>query len=84
MIEAAVYYECQSASLGNYFIDEVEHAVECILENPGSGRIIRDKVRRRLLRRFPFGILYRIEPENIVIVAVMHLRRRPNYWINRI
>lgn len=84
MIEAASYYESKAASLGDYFIDEVQHAVERIIDNPGSGRVIRGKVRRRLLQRFPFGILYRIEPEGIVIVAVMHLRRRPGYWTGRI
>jgi len=36
-----------------------------------------------MVRRFPFGILYRIEPEQIVVVAVMHLRRRPGYWRDR-
>jgi len=41
-------------------------------------------LRRRLIRRFPFGILYRIEPEEIVIVAVAHLLRKPGYWRKRI
>jgi len=43
--------------------------------------IVEDELRRHLVRKFPFGILYRIEPEKIVIIAVAHLRRRPGYWI---
>ena len=46
--------------------------------------VIEAELRRRLVRRFPFGILYRIEPEEIVIVAVAHLRRKPGYWRERI
>ena len=83
MIEAASYYQDQAVGLGEHFVAEVQHAVERIAENPMSGRIIKGETRRRLLRRFPFGILYRIEAEEIVIVAVMHLRRRPGYWSDR-
>jgi len=46
-------------------------------------RTLRGGFRRRLLRRFPYGILYKEEESQIVIVAVMHLRRRPGYWRNR-
>ncbi|MBM4053183.1 MAG: type II toxin-antitoxin system RelE/ParE family toxin [Planctomycetes bacterium] len=84
MIEAAEYYENQSTGLGKDFIAEVQHTVNRIVENPKSGRIIRSNIRRRLLRRFPYGILYRTDAEKIVIVAVMHLRRRPGYWRYRI
>ena len=84
MLDAAAYYQSQTAGLGNDFLAEVQHAIQRIAENPKSGRSIRGEVRRWLLRRFPFGILYRIDPEEIVIVAVMHLRRRPGYWRDRI
>ncbi len=43
-----------------------------------------ENLRRRILRRFPFELLYAIEAERIVIVAVAHLRRRPRYWQDRI
>ena len=46
-------------------------------------RTLRGGFRRRLLRRFPYGILYKEEESQIVIVAVMHLQRRPGYWRNR-
>ena len=44
---------------------------------------MRGDVRRRLIRRFPLGVLYRIDPDEIVILAVMHLSRRPDYWHGR-
>ena len=84
MLEAAAYYEMQAPGLGGDFLAEVQYAVQRIAEYPESGRLIKGTIRRRLLRRFPHGILYRIDPDEIVIVAVMHLRRRPDYWKDRI
>jgi len=65
------------------FLPETEQAMQAIAESPMTWRIIEGKLRRRLIRRFPFGILYHVEPERIVIVAVAHLRRRPGYWRGR-
>ena len=84
MLEAAEYYERQAQGLGRGFLAEVQRTVASIAENPRIGRVVRRPIRRRLLRRFPFGILYRIDPQEIVIIAVMHLRRRPGYWADRV
>lgn len=84
MAEAAEYYELQTKGLGFDFLDEVEYTTKRIQELPASGKCLRDNTRRRLLRRFPFGIIYRLEKEKIVVVAVMHLRRKPNYWAKRL
>lgn len=84
MLEAAGYYESQATGLGTDFLSEAERAVNSIAELPLTWPVIEGELRRRLVRRFPFGILYRIEPEEIVIVAVAHLRRRPGYWRERI
>ena len=84
MLEASVYYEWQARGLGRDFLAEVQRTVDSIAENPPVGRIVRLPIRRRLMRRFPFGILYRIDPHEIVIIAVMHLRRRPGYRVARV
>ena len=84
MLEAARFYESQTAGLGVDYLSEVERAVQTIAESPTTWPVIEGELRRRLIRRFPFGILYRIEPEEIVIIAVAHLRRRPWYWRKRI
>jgi toxin ParE1/3/4 len=84
MLEAARFYESQTAGLGVDYLSEVERAVRTIAESPTIWPVIEGELRRRLIRRFPFGILYRIEPEEIVIIAVAHLRRRPWYWRKRI
>ncbi len=84
MAEAAKYYEGQAAGLGIEFLSEVERAVDAIKRVPTSWPIIDGQLRRRLLRRFPFGVLYRIEGEGIIIIAIAHLRRKPNYWKTRL
>jgi plasmid stabilization system protein ParE len=84
MHEAARFYEDRSPGLGRDFLDEVERTIDSIVKDPYSGRRISGHIRRRILRRFPFGVLYAMEPSRIVIVAVMHLRREPGYWQDRI
>jgi plasmid stabilization system protein ParE len=84
MLDAARYYESQAAGLGDDFLSKVESAVRDVAERPDMWPVIRLDIRRRLVHRFPYGILYRICPEEIVVVAVAHLRRHPAYWIGRI
>lgn len=84
MYEAARYYESQASGLGIDFLSELEQAVTSITNSPMTWPKIEGELRRRLIQRFPFGILYYIESEEIVIVAVSHLRRRPGYWKKRI
>ena len=81
--EAAQYYEGESPGLGEAFVAEVEHCTAAILEHPGASPIVTRAIRRRLLRRFPYGLLYRVKPEEVRILAVMNLKRRPGYWVGR-
>ncbi len=84
MLEAARYYEVQASGLGVDFLAKIDSAIQDISEQPELWPVLRFHIRRRLVHRFPYGLLYRIDPEEIVILAVMHLRLHPNYWINRI
>ena len=84
MLGAARYYESQAVGLGEDFLSKVESAVRDIAEHPEMWPVIRLDIRRRLVHRFPYGILYRMCDEEIVVVAVAHLRRHPTYWIGRI
>ena len=79
--QAAVeYYEGCLEGLGLDFAAEVQAAVENILSYPTAWRVLEDNVRRCLTRRFPYGVLYTIEPEGVLVLAVMHLQRDPGYW----
>ena len=83
MIEAALFYESATATLGDDFLDDIQHAIDTIRSRPKLGAVVGFGFRRILVRRFPFSIVYAIEAEQIIVVAVAHQRRRPNYWKGR-
>ncbi len=81
---AGEFYETQAAGLGLDFVAEVRHAARMVAAHPEIGHRFSRRLRRLLVRRFPYGLLYRVEPDAIFIMAVMHLRRRPDYWKGRV
>lgn len=82
--EAARYYESEAPGVGLAFVVEVHKTVADLAEFPLTAQIVRGSIRNRVLPHFPYNILYSVEPEKIVIVAVAHQRRRPNYWLSRL
>lgn len=82
--EAITYYENSSSGLGHDFSLEVLSTVQNIITYPTAWPIIEEDIRRCLVNRFPYCVVYSIEQSEIFILAVMHLRRHPNYWKNRI
>ncbi|MBN2580215.1 MAG: type II toxin-antitoxin system RelE/ParE family toxin [Pirellulales bacterium] len=84
LIQAADWYEQQRPGLGDEFLDEIDSALLRICQAPESFGFIYADVRCHLVHRFPFGILYVLEPKDIVVVAVMHLHRDPDYWKHRV
>ena len=84
MTETAIFYEGQAHGLGAEFLDDVQRAIDRLRNNPKLGQIVVDELRRSLLSRFPFSLIYAVEPEGLLIVAVAHQRRRPYYWRERI
>jgi plasmid stabilization system protein ParE len=83
MLDSVRYYDSKNSELGSKFIDEVMAVTDQIQKYPESGSLINDYARRVLLERFEFGVIYRIYDNEIVILAVMHVKRKPNYWIRR-
>ena len=81
--EAAAFYEAAVPGLGEAFLDDVERAIQAVLESPRIGASVGRRFRKTILRRFPFSIVYADRDEEIVIVAVAHQRRRPGYWRGR-
>ena len=84
ILDAAGYYELQASGLGDDFLDKIASAVKDIGEYPERWPIVRLNIRRRLVHRFPYGLLYRVDSDEIVVLATMHLHRHPNYWLNRL
>ena len=84
MQTAAAYYAGRAQGLGEAFLDEIEQGLRRIQEFPRLWPVYEGEYRRYLLQRFPYGLMYRIDPEKIFILAVAHLHRHPGYWKNRV
>ena len=83
-LEARDYYDQLVFGLGKSFVIELERSLNIIKTNPLTYPIIKENIRKAVVIKFPYSILYRVEKENIYILAVMHQKRKPNYWANRI
>ena len=82
--EAAAWYEQQRDGLGSEFIAEVQAVLNQISAVPGLYAAIYHGVRRAPVRRFPYTILYRVEQDSVLILAVFHTRRDPAVWQARV
>ncbi|MHB1100705.1 MAG: type II toxin-antitoxin system RelE/ParE family toxin [Burkholderiales bacterium] len=82
-LAAIDYHEERENGLGLDFSVEIYAAIQLIVAHPNAWPVLEEDVRRCLVNRFPYGILYAIDLEEIVILAVMHQRRRPDYWKDR-
>ena len=81
--KAIEYYEEIEPSLGYDFAIEVYSAIKRSVDFPKAWPVLEGEIRRALVRRFPYGILYSEGEEGIFIVAVMNLHRSPEYWKDR-
>ena len=82
--DAVAWYNEQVAGLGQEFLDELDRVVRRAVTFPMSCPEIEPGVRRCLLARFPYGLIYGVDGETLVVVAVAHLHREPRYWVDRI
>jgi len=82
--EAVQYYNEEAAGLGDLFVVEVLSAIDRVRRFPDGWHPLGAQVRRCQLRRFPYGLIYHVEDEGIVVLAVAHLHRRPDYWQERL
>jgi plasmid stabilization system protein ParE len=81
--EAYRWYQGQREDLGNQFLEVVQDALETILRHPEAAPIIHRDTRRLLLRRFPYGVHYRVIDGGVVVVACFHAKRSPRIWRGR-
>jgi plasmid stabilization system protein ParE len=82
--QAVEHHNTKIPGLGDELFDEVVSAARMICDFPELWPKVRKNIRRGRLKRFPYSLIYRPGPEEIVIIAVMHNRQRPNYWRSRI
>ena len=82
--DAAVYYDYQQKGLGLDFIEEIYATIKRILQFPKAWSKLSKNTFRCLVNRYPYGIIYQIKKNEIRIIAIMHLNRKPGYWQRRI
>ncbi|NTW70238.1 MAG: type II toxin-antitoxin system RelE/ParE family toxin [Chlorobiaceae bacterium] len=81
--DAIQFYEMEFSGLGQSFSEEVKKAVSRIVAYPEAWPLEREDIRKCMLHKFPYTLLYSVEQTDIVIIAVAHQHRKPEYWVDR-
>ena len=81
--EVVTWYESERPGLGLEFLDELLRTLAFVRERPEASPRTARTVRRALVRRFPYGIIFETVDDRIHVLAVMNQRRRPGYWRHR-
>ena len=81
--EAALWYESREPGLGTRFKTEIRHALRRIRTNALMFRAIDTRIRRALLKSFPYSVYFTVEAKRVVVFAVLHQHRHPDTWKSR-
>jgi len=84
IIHAKTFYDSKVDGLGSQLVVEINRAIELIDKMPETWPVYNNKLRRYILKRFPFSIIYRLKNNTIQIIAFMHQHRKPYYWKKRL
>ena len=82
--EAKEFYEIEQIGLGDRFENEIKDSLLRIQQFPLAWSSENKKIRRYLVHKFPYKIIYSIQDDAIVILAFAHIHRKPNYWVDRL
>ena len=82
--DAVLWYEERAEGLSREFLDELDRVVRLVRAHPLIATQIEPEIRRFLLTRFPYSLIYGIDRETIVVIAVAHQHREPGYWADRL
>ena len=81
---AVDWYAQRGQRLGVAFMNEVHASIGRALSLPTAWPLVGHGVRRVLTSRFPYGVLYAVQGETLLVLAVMHTRQQPDYWQDRV
>ena len=81
--DAVLYYNASQPRLGDEFRDEVWETIQRIKKFPEAWHPLSASIRRCQMNRFPYGLIYVASENEILIIAVAHLHRAPEYWHSR-
>lgn len=83
VLEAVAYYDRESTELGTAFVEEVRTAFGLIAERPEAWSCFSGSLRKLLIHRFPYRALYENREDVVVVIGIMHTKRRPGKWLRR-
>jgi plasmid stabilization system protein ParE len=83
VLEAYSWYEMEKPGLGDEFLSKIEDALENVSSTPEMHPCICQKIRRKLIRRFPYGIYYIFENGKVSVLGIVNLLRHPRHWRER-
>ena len=84
LLEAISYYSAITTELGMSFEEAVAIAVRSAVAHPERGAPRSKRTRRWLVQGFPYGVIYRVSKDELVVVAVAHERKQPEFWARRL
>lgn len=84
LAEAKAWYNRERSGLGNAFVREVKTTIAKVAKNPEQWAEIEPGIRCCQTARFPYGLIYIVRRNELLVLAVMHLHREPGYWRNRL
>ncbi len=83
LLDAIDYYELEFSGLGKRFQQEVKSAIKRIIQYPDAWPSERNGIRKYVMHKFPYKLIYSLEQDHILIIAVAHQHRKPDYWVDR-
>lgn len=83
LLDAVDHYNDERPGLGYELAEEVQLALDRIRSFPEAWPLVSPRSRRCVVSRFPYGILYQIRPDCILVLGIMHLKRDPKTWRQR-
>jgi toxin ParE1/3/4 len=84
MFAGSDFYNAREKGLGDEFIDAIEHTRRLLSEYPHLGARIKRGMRRFVMARFPYSLIYRVHADLIVVVAIKHHAQEEDYWLGRL
>jgi plasmid stabilization system protein ParE len=84
LLDAVAFYNGQSEGLGFEFATEIHRTIQRIIRYPAAWNPLSKRTRRCRTNRFPYGVIYQVREDEIIIAAIMHMKREPDSWRSRL